>query len=78
MSQIDLLKINEWLVNLSSQFQVTVQEVNKIQEKLPQIHKNMFAFELNGRIEPSRFVVALMDKCTQCIEQGKASVAGRK
>ena len=33
MSQIDLLKINEWLVNPSSLYQVTVQEVNKIQEK---------------------------------------------
>jgi hypothetical protein len=71
MSQIDFLKINEWLVNPSSQFQVTVQEVNKIQEKLPQIQKKMFSFELNERIEPSRFVVALMDRCTQCIEQGK-------
>ena len=30
MSHIDLLKINEWLVNPSSQYQVTVQEVNKI------------------------------------------------
>jgi hypothetical protein len=38
----------------------------------------MFAFELNERIEPSRFVVALMDRCTQCIEQGKPIIAGRK
>jgi hypothetical protein len=78
MSQIDFLKINEWFVNPSSQFQVTVQEVNKIQEKLPQIQKKMFSFELNERIEPSRFVVALMDRCTQCIEQGKVSVARSK
>jgi len=68
MIQIDLLKINEWLVNPSSQFHATVKEVNTIQEKLPQIKKKMFAFELNERIEPSRFVVALMDRCTQCIE----------
>ena len=68
MSQIDLLKINKWLVHPSSQFQATIQEVNKIQEKLPQIQKKMLAFELNERIEPSRFLVALMDKCTQRIE----------
>jgi hypothetical protein len=37
MIQIHLLKINEWLVNPSSLYQVTVQEVNKINEKLPQI-----------------------------------------
>jgi hypothetical protein len=76
MSQIDFLKINEWLVNPSSQFQVTVQEVKKIQDKLPQIQKKMFVFELNERIEPSRFIVALMDRCTQCIEHGKSSVVG--
>jgi hypothetical protein len=78
MSQIDLLKINEWLVNPSLQFQATVQEVNKIQEKMPQIQKKLFSFEVNERIEPSRFVIALMDRCTQCIELGKESVAGSK
>jgi hypothetical protein len=78
MNQIDLLKINELLVNPSLQYQVTVQEVNKIQEKLPLVQKKMFSFELNEKIEPSRFVVALMDMCTQFNEQRKASVAGRK
>jgi hypothetical protein len=78
MSQIDLLKINEWLVDPSSRFHATAQEVNKIQEKLPQIQKKLFAFEVNERIEPSRFVIALMDRCTKCIELGKASVARRK
>jgi hypothetical protein len=52
--------------------------VNKIQEKLPQIQKKMFSFELNERIEPLRFMVELMDRCTQCIEEGKVSVARRK
>jgi hypothetical protein len=78
MNQIDLLKINELLVNPSLQYQITVQEVNKIQEKLPQVQKKMFSFELNEKIEPSRFMVALMDMCTQFNEQRKVSVAGRK
>jgi hypothetical protein len=52
--------------------------VNKIQEKLPQIQNKLFAFEVNERIEPSSFMVALMDRCTQCIEHGKESIAGRK
>jgi hypothetical protein len=42
MSQIDLLKINEWLVNQSSQFQATIQEVNNIQEKLPKYRRTFF------------------------------------
>jgi hypothetical protein len=52
--------------------------VDKIQEKFPQIQKKLFSFEVNERIEPSRFMVALMDRFTQCIEQGKESTAGRK
>jgi hypothetical protein len=78
MSHIDLLKINEWFINPSSQFQVTVQEVNTIHENMKKIEKWMFSFELNERIDPSRFMVELMDKFTQCIEQGKTSVARRK
>jgi hypothetical protein len=78
MSHIDLLKINKWLVHPSSLFQATVQEVNKIQEKFPQIQRKIFTFEVNEKIEPSRFMVALMDRCTQCIEHGKESIDGRK
>jgi hypothetical protein len=78
MNQFDFLKINEWLVSPSSQFQVTVQEVKKIQDNLPQIQNKIFVFELNERIEPSRFIVAIMDRCTQCIEHGKSGVVERK
>jgi hypothetical protein len=78
MSQFDLLKVNEWLVDPSSQFQGTFREVNKIQEKLPQIQKKLFSFKVNERIEPSSFTIALMDRCTEFIELGKTSVSGRK
>jgi hypothetical protein len=65
MNQIDFLKINELLVNPSLHYQITVQEMNKIWEKLPHVQNKMFSFELNENIEPLRFVVALMDMCTQ-------------
>jgi hypothetical protein len=78
MNQIDLLKINELLVKPNLQHQITAQAVKKIQEKLPLVHKKVFAFELNENIEPSRFVVALMEMCTQFNEQRKASTSGRK
>ena len=32
----------------------------KIQEKLPLVHKKVFAFEFNENIEPSRFVIVMM------------------
>jgi hypothetical protein len=78
MSQIDLLKINKWLVNPSSQFQALAQEVKRIQERLPHVERKLFTFEVNETIEPSRLVVELLDRCNQCIEHGKASTVGSR
>jgi hypothetical protein len=47
-------------------------------EKMPLVQKRMFSFELNEKIECSRFVVALMDMCTQFNEQRKVSASRRK
>jgi hypothetical protein len=44
MSQIDLLKINKWLVNPSSQSQAITQEVKRIQERLPQVERKLYTF----------------------------------
>jgi hypothetical protein len=44
MSQVDLLKINKWLVNPSSQFQATTQEVKRIQENLASGRKEIIHF----------------------------------
>jgi hypothetical protein len=78
MNQTNLIKINELLVKPNLQFQITAQQVKKIQENLPLVQKKMFAFELNEKIEPLRFVVALMDMCTQFNEKRKASASRRK
>jgi hypothetical protein len=73
MSQIDLLKINKWLVNPSSQSQAITQEVKRIQGKLPQVERKLYTFEVNETIEPSRLVVEFLNRCNQCIEHGKTS-----
>jgi hypothetical protein len=78
MNPIDLLKINELLVKPNLHYQITSQVVKKIREKLPLVKKKVFAFELNKNVEPSRFVVALMDMCTHFNEQRKASASGSK
>jgi hypothetical protein len=78
VNQIDLQKIDELLVKPKLQHQVTAQAIRKIQEKLPLVHKRMFAFELNENIEPSKFVVALMEMCDQFNEQKKASTSASK
>ena len=57
--------INDLLVKPSLQHQVTKQAVVKIQEKLPLVHKKVFSFELNANVEPSKFVVVLIEKHDQ-------------
>jgi hypothetical protein len=73
MSQIDLLKINKWLVNPSSQSQAITQEVKRIQGKLPQVERKLYTFEVNETIEPFRLVVEFLNRCNQCIEHRKTS-----
>jgi hypothetical protein len=78
INQVDLQKINDLLVKPNLQHQATTQAVIKIQEKLPLVHKKVFAFELDENVEPSRFVVALMEMCAQFNEQRKSSTSMRK
>ena len=66
------------LVKPNLQHQATAEAIIKIQEKLPLVHKKVFSFELDENVEPSRFVVALMEMCAQFNEQRKSSTSMRK
>jgi hypothetical protein len=78
VNQIDLQNIDELLVEPKLQHQVIAQAIRKIQEKLPVVHKRMFAFELNENIEPSKFVVEIMDMCDQFNEKKKERTSATK
>jgi hypothetical protein len=78
LNQVNLQMVNDLLVKLSLQQQVTTQAVVKIQEKLPLIHKKVFAFELNVNVEPSKFVMALMELHAQFKDQKKPSSSASK
>jgi hypothetical protein len=78
VNHVDLQMINDLLVKPSLQHQVTTQAVVKIQEKLPLVHKKVFAFELNANVEPSKFVVALMELHAQFNDQKKPSMSTSK
>jgi hypothetical protein len=71
VNHIDLQKIDKLLVKTKLQHQFTSQAIKKIQEKLPLVHKRMFALELNENIEPSKFLVAFMEMCDHFNEQKK-------
>jgi hypothetical protein len=78
VNHVDLQMINDLLVKPSLQHQITQQAVVKIQEKLPLVHKKVFSFELNENVEPSKFVVALMELHAQFKDQKKPSTSTRK
>jgi hypothetical protein len=54
------------------------QEVKRIKERLPQVEKKLYIFEVNETIEPSKIVVEFLDRCNQCIEHGKESTVVRR
>jgi len=76
MNQIDFIKINELLLKPNLHYQSTSQVVKKVQENLPLVHKKVFSFELNENIEPSRFVIALMEMCTSSMNSRKKAHPG--
>jgi hypothetical protein len=78
MSQIDLLKINKLLVSPSSQLQAVAQKIKIIREKRPLVERRLFTFEVNESIEPSKFIVELLNRCNQCIKHGKTNISGSK
>jgi len=78
VNQIDLQNIDEILVKPKLQHQVTAQAIRKIQYKLPLVQKRMFAFKLNENIEPSKFVVTLMEMFDHFNEKKKAITSASK
>jgi hypothetical protein len=78
VNHVDLRIVNDLLVKPSLQHQITQQAVVKIQEKLPLVHKKDFSFELNANVEPSKFVIALMELHAQFKDQKKPSTSTRK
>jgi hypothetical protein len=73
LKQIDITQINIWLVKPSLQLQSIASEDRRMENRLPQLEKKLYAFEANDFTEPSRLVVQFVRKCVKCIEQGKKS-----
>jgi hypothetical protein len=78
VNHVDLQILNDLLVKPSLQHQITQQAVVKIQRNLPLVHKKVFSFELNANIEPSKFVIALLDLHAQFKDQQNPSAPTRK
>lgn len=75
VNHIDLRIVNDLLVKPSLQQQIIQQAVVKVQENLPLVHKKAFSFELNANVEPSKFVVTLMELHAQLKDKKKSSTS---
>jgi hypothetical protein len=78
VNQVNLQVLNDLLVKQSLQYQNTQQVVVKVQKSLPLVHKKAFTFELNVNMEPSKFVVALLNLHTQYKDQQKTTTSTSK
>jgi hypothetical protein len=78
VNHVYLKILNYILVKRSLQHQITQQVVVQIQRNLPLVHKMAFSFELNENIEPSKFVIELLDIHVQFKDQKNPSASTRK
>ena len=58
-------------MNPNLQLQSIASEDRRMENRLPQLEKKLYAFEANDFTEPSRLVLQFVNKCVKCIEQGK-------
>jgi hypothetical protein len=48
----------------------------KIGERLPQLERKCYTFEANDQTELPKLIAQLVEKCVNCIEQGKGKTSG--
>jgi hypothetical protein len=63
LKQIDIIQINVWIVNPTLQLQSLSLEFRKMEDRMPHIENNLYTFDANETIEPSRLVVQFVRKC---------------
>jgi hypothetical protein len=50
-------------------------EDKKIEDRLPQLQKKLYLFEVKDVTEPSRLLVQFLSRCVKCLEQGEGSTS---
>ena len=74
--QVDIVQIDKWLIKPNLQLLYIIIVDGKIGERLPQLEKKLYIFEANDQTEPSKLITLLVERCINCIEQGKGNTSG--
>jgi hypothetical protein len=74
--QVDIAQIDKWLIKPNLQLSSIIIVDGKIGERLPQLEKKCYIFEANDQTEPSKLITQLVERCINCIEQGKGNTSG--
>jgi hypothetical protein len=78
ISQIDIVKIDKWLIKPSILLCSINAKDQQVEGKLPLLMKNYYIFEANNQAEPSKLISQLVEKCIIFTEHAKRQVSGTK
>jgi len=74
--QVDITQIDKWLIKPNLPLSSIIIIDGKIGERLPQLENKCYIFEANDQTEPSKLITQLVERCINCIEQGKGNTSG--
>jgi hypothetical protein len=78
ISQVDMVQVDKWLIKPNLQLLSIITEDRQVGKRLPQLAKNCYTFEANNQTKPSKLIAQLIERCVNCIEQGKRQTSGGK
>jgi hypothetical protein len=76
IKQVDIAQIDKWLIKPNLQLLSIILEDRQIGERLPQLERKCYTFEANDQTELPKLIAQLVEKCVNCIEQGKGKTSG--
>ena len=78
LKQLDITQMDKWLIKPNLQLLSIIIEDRQVGERLSYMEKKCYIFEANDQTEPSKSIAQLVERCLECIEQGKGNTYGVK
>jgi len=69
-----MVQIDKCLIKMNLRLFSIITEDRKIGERLPKLERKSYVFEANNQTELPRLIAQLVEKCVDCIEQGKKKI----
>jgi hypothetical protein len=75
---VDITQIDRWMAKPKLQLHPMTSDDKRLEDKLPQLEKILYVFEVNDVTEPSRLITQFVSRCVECIERGKGSTSKKQ